>query len=736
MPASLPLHPRTLLLAALSLQLALGATTHAAPAATVDAGCDRSVILPGATYLTGKIAADDRPHQPPALLWSKQGGPGDVIFSLPAAAATEARFSAAGDYILLLTATTGNRQTSSTVAVTAVAPPPATHLNPLWTPPYQITSPFWRKRTKNLIVNWIPHCVGKLCDPQNREGSIEDFVQAGQILAGKPAATHVGNEFCDWFLYNVAESICLAQRVDAQGDPQILAAQAAMRQTLDDWIPKILSAQEPDGYLLTHATIRQLPHWRNVRAHEGYQAGYFMEFAMAHHLMSGGKDRRLLDAAIRMADCWVRNLGPAPKQAWYDGHQGIEIALVQLARHLQGSPEADKGKDYLALAKFLLDSRGNGSEYDQTHLPVTRQYAAVGHAVRAVYGYAGMADIAMETGDADYRSAVQSLWSNLVNRKYYLTGGIGSGDTNEGFGTDYALSNNAYTESCAGCGGMFFQHRLQMTWHDARYADLLEETLYNAVLGSVDLEAKNFTYTNPLDSSEPRYPWHNCPCCVGNISRTLLRLPTWLYTRSADELYVNLYIGSRVVIEKLGGTSVEVTQTTDYPWHGKVAITLNPATPATFALKLRVPQRHTSALYTNTPAAPGLTSLTVNGQPVTPLIDHGYTLVSREWHAGDRVELDLPLVVQRVKANDKIAATRGRVALRRGPLVYNIESTDQDVESVLQPDAPLTTDWQPNMLDGVMVIKGTFQDGKPLLAIPNYARLNRGGRSLVWIKDR
>lgn len=720
---------------------AAGLPAHADPdgipiAAAVDAGCERTVVLPGATYLTGQLTADERLPHPLTLLWSKQSGPGDVTFSNPAAAATEARFSTTGEYILRLTATRGNAQASATVAVTAVAQPPATHLDPLWTPPYQITSPFWHKRTKNLIVNWIPHCVRKLCDPQNREGSIGDFVQAGQILAGKPAAAHEGNEFCDWFLYNVAESMCLAQMIDPQGDPQIIAAQAAMRQTLDDWIPKILSAQEPDGYLLTRATIKHLPHWRDVRAHEGYQAGYFMEFAMAHHLMSGGRDRRLLDAAIRMADCWVRNLGPAPKQAWHDGHQGIEIALVQLARHLEGGPEANKSKDYLALARFLLDSRGNGDEYDQTHLPVTRQYTAVGHAVRAVYGYAGMADIAMETGDAAYRSAVQSLWGNLINRKYYITGSIGSGDTNEGFGRDYALSNNAYAESCSGCGEIFFQHRLQMTWHDARYADLLEQTLYNAVLGSVDLEAKNFTYTNPLDSSEPRYPWHNCPCCVGNISRTLLRLPTWIYTRSPDALYVNLYIGSRLTIDKLGGTPVEVTQTTDYPWHGKVTLTLNPATPATFALKLRVPQRHTSSLYTHTPEVPGLTSLTVNGQPVTPLIDHGYALVSREWHAGDRVELDLPLPVQRVKASDMIAATSGRVALRRGPLVYNIESVDQDVEAVLAPDAPLTTHWQPNMLDGVMVIKGTFQDGKPLLAIPNYARLNRGGRSLVWIKDR
>ncbi len=715
--------------------MALTAAPAVAAKTTVDAGIERSVVLPGATYLAGQVTTGGGPAAEPSLRWTKQSGPGAVTFGTPEAAATEARFATAGDYVLQLTATAGSGQAAAGVRVRALDPPPASHLDPLWTDTYQISSRFWQKRAKNLIVNWIPHCVRKLCDPQNREGSIGDFVQAGQVLAGKPGVVHAGNEFCDWYLYNVAESMCLAQMLDAQGDGEILAAQAGMRQTLEDWIPKILSAQEADGYLQTRATVQKRPHWSNVRDHEGYQAGYFMEFAMAHHRMSGGKDRRMLDAAIRLADCWVRKLGPAPKQTWYDGHQGIEIALVQLARHLQGINEPNKSGDYLALAKFLLDSRGNGTEYDQTHLPVIRQYAAVGHAVRAIYGYAGMADIAMETADGDYRSAVQSLWSNIVNRKYYVTGGLGSGATDEGFGQDFALPNDAYCESCAACGEVFFQHRLQMTWHDARYADLLEETLYNAVLGSVDMEARNFTYTNPLDAGEPRYPWHNCPCCVGNIPRTLLRLPTWCYTRSAGALYVNLYLGSRVTIDHLGGSSVEVVQTTDYPWQGKVSLTINPAAPASFALQLRVPQRQTSELYTNTPDASGLVFLAVNGQAVTPVIARGYAQVTREWHAGDRVELELPMPVQRIKGHAKIAATSGRVALRRGPLVYNIESVDQDVEAVLAPEAALTHGWRNDMLDGVMTLKGSFQDGKAMLAIPNYARLNRGGRSLVWIKE-
>ena len=412
------------------------------------------------------------------------------------------------------------------------------------------------------------------------------------------------------------------------------------------------------------------------------------------------------------------------------------MALVQLARHLIAMGEPTKAKDYLALSKFLLDSRHGGDEYDQSHLPLAQQYEAVGHAVRAVYFYTGLADIAMETGNADYRSAVQSIWSNIVNRKYYVTGGVGSGETSEGFGKDYSLPNNAYCESCSGCGEVFFQHRLQMTWQDARYADLFEETLYNAVLGSVDLDGKNFTYTNPLDSAEKRYLWHGCPCCVGNIPRTLLNLPTWMYTRSADALFVNLYAGSTVNIDKLGGTSVQVVQTTEYPSKGKVAVTLNPAKPATFALKLRIPNRQTSPLYTNTPEVFGLISLAVKGQPVTPVIDHGYAIVSREWKAGDRVELDLPLTLQRIKPSAKIASTTGRVALRRGPLVYNIESVDQSLDSVLAPDAPLTSVWQADLLGGVDVIKGSFSDGKPLLAVPNYARLNRGGRSQVWIKGQ
>jgi hypothetical protein len=268
------------------------------------------------------------------------------------------------------------------------------------------------------------------------------------------------------------------------------------------------------------------------------------------------------------------------------------------------------------LAKFLLDSRRNGEDYDQSHLPVTQQYEAVGHAVRAAYSYSAMPDIAMETGDVDYHCAVLSLWNSIVNRKYCVTGGIGSGETSEGFGKDYALPNKAYCESCANCGQLFFQHKCQLAWQHARYADLCEETLFNALLGGVDLEGQNFTYTNPLDSSAPRYQWHGCPCCVGNIPRTLLMLPTWTCTRGQDAVYVDLFAGSTVTLEGVAGTSVQLIQTTDYPWSGKVALTVHPAATTRFALKIRVPNRQTSALSTNTPAVEGLTSLAVEGASV------------------------------------------------------------------------------------------------------------------------
>jgi DUF1680 family protein len=276
--------------------------------------------------------------------------------------------------------------------------------------------------------------------------------------------------------------------------------------------------------------------------------------------------------------------------------------------------------------------------------------------------------------------------------------------------------------------------------HDAKYADLYEDTLYNAILGDLDLDGKNFTYTNPLDTGPrggARYLWHNRPCCVGNIPRTLLQLPTWMYTRNADSMDVNLFIGSTVTIQNIAGGDVQMVQTTDYPWSNKVSITVNPSAARTFTIRVRVPDRHVSALYTATPDSDGITTIAVNGAAITPTIEQGYATIARTWNPGDTIEMVLPMTVQRIKADPRVAADQGRVALRYGPLIYNLEAVDQpNLDLPVKSDAALTAVWQPDLLGGVMAIKGTFADGSPMTAIPNYARCNRGGRSLVWMKDQ
>jgi hypothetical protein len=277
---------------------------------------------------------------------------------------------------------------------------------------------------------------------------------------------------------------------------------------------------------------------------------------------------------------------------------------------------------------------------------------------------------------------------------------------------------------------------MHLMCQDAKYADLYEETLYNAILGDVDLEAKNFTYTNELDSRRARYLWHVCPCCVGNIPRTLLMLPTWMYAKSADSLYVNLFIGSTATVGEVAGTKVQMVQATDYPWSGKVAITVNPEVEKRFSDKVRAPNRNVSGLYAGTPDSNGIVSIAVNGSPITPAIEKGYATISRTWKAGDKIDLVLPMKVQRVKASDKVRADAGRVALRYGPLIYNIESVDQDVDLVLGPGSVLSVEWKPDLLGGVTVIKGAFTNGDAMTAIPNYVRSNRGGRSIVWLRDQ
>ncbi len=714
-----------------------GAAPAIAP--VVNAGIDRSVVMGAHTYLAGTaLWLQDRAGN--AARWTKLTGPGEVRFADPKSPVTTASFSAPGEYMLRLSGSGSGEQAHADVRVHAEPAPPRERLDVVYTRRYSLDSPLWSARAKTLIVDWIPHCIA-YCErtdlaPNKGDGGIDNFVEAAKANRGEPHAKHRGFVFSNAWVHQTVESMCIALMVDPQGDAEMIAAQQHMQATLTRWIPIILAAQMADGYLQTAYILANRAEWprrwmpEHRGNHEGYVSGYFIESAINHYTLTDGQDLRMYNAAKRLADCWVANIGPG-KQEWFDGHQEMEQALVRFGRFVNDQEGNGRGDSYIVLAKFLLDSRRGGSEYDQSHLPPGQQYEAVGHAVRAMYFYSGMADVAAETGDKDYQSAVLSLWDNMVNRKYYVTGGIGSGETSEGFGPNYALRNEAYCESCSSCGVIFFQYKLNLAYHDAKYADLYEQTMYNALLGGVALDGKSFCYTNPLINTQ-RTLWHDCPCCVGNIPRTLLMMPTWAYVKDRDSIYVNLFVGSRMQVSKVAGTDVEMVQKTEYPWNGTVALTVNPKEARTFSVRVRIPAGSTSKLYREMPAVQGVTSFSVNGETVTPHMEKGYAVVTREWKAGDRIEMELPMQPQRVTADARIAADRNTVALKYGPLVYNVETADQRNINGGLSDVPLKTSWRPDLLGGVMVITGTWKDGSPMLAIPNYARMNRTGTPAMY----
>jgi uncharacterized protein len=720
----------------------------------VTAGEDRYVIEGGKTYLSGSVRSVTPKIK---TKWIKVSGPGGVTFANADSLETSATFSVPGEYLISLDAREGKLKSSSPLHVRVTSPPPAKRLDVVYTKRYSINSPLWNDRAKALITNWIPWCINQIerTDLILGEGGLDNFIEAGKALRGEPHGKHKGYVFSNAWVHQTIESMCIALMIDPQGDSQIMSAQDKMRKTIEKWIPIILAAQEPDGYLQTAFTLRDTARWKGrwepaTRGnHEGYVAGYFIESAINHYTLTEGTDKRLYNAARKLADCWVANIGPGKKD-WFDGHQEMEQALVRFGRFVNDMEGMGKGDEYIKLAKFLLDARNNGSEYDQSHVPVQQQYEAVGHAVRAAYHVSAMSDVAAETGDIDYQSAVMSLWDNIVNKKYYITGGIGSGETSEGFGDNYSLGNNAYCEACSSCGLIFLQHKMNIAYHDAKYADLYEETMYNALLGSLDLEGKNFYYDNALETSQSRYSWHVCPCCVGNIPRILLMIPTWTYVRSDEGLYVNMFIGSTINVEKVAGTNIKMTQVTDYPWSGKVSVIVNPEEEKNFTLFIRIPNRTTSNLYKPTPQVSGFKSLTVNGEPFKVNMSDGYAGIQRTWKKGDRVDVEFPMETQLVTADERIVADRNKVAIKYGPLVYNVERADNpDIDKNIGT-GPLTTEWRKDLMRGIVVVKGTWEDGSPLLAIPNYARSNRNAirstnspergnpeeGSKVWINKR
>jgi uncharacterized protein len=627
------------------------------------------------------------------------------------------------------------------VALTPFSPVTETPLKPVWCNGVKITSPLWSAAVKRMITKWIPHCYDTL-DVKDGHG-IKLFINAGNKLNGLSYTVPTQDPWANGYVHNTVEAMCMALTIDPQGDQQVIAAQTAIRNKLAQWLPIILRAQEPTGYLNTNYTLRNLTPWTNNADHEGYVMGYFIESACAHFLMSGKKDSTMYKAAKKCADYWVSKIGPSPKKTWYDGHEEMKLALIRLARLVDETEGKGKGDAYVTLAKFLLDSRKGGTDYDQSQALPVLQTDAVGHAVRASYLYTGMTDLGISLKNQPCFDAAQKLWNSVTNFKMYVTGGVGSESYNEGFGPNFKLQNVSYDETCASCGMVFFGNRMNCAYHDAKYVDNIERQLYNVVLGSVDLAGAKFYYQNELDFSGPRYSWHGCPCCVGNLARTMLSLAQWTYaTQGSDTVYVNLFLGSTVSVNNVSNTPVQFVQTSNYPWEGATSIVVNPAAPAAFTLKVRIPGFIESSLYQ--PASYSRTySITVNGATWSGLLDQGYVTITRNWKAGDKVDVTIPLDIMRVHAIPAVAYDTGKVALQRGPIVYNIEDVDNSQGAAncrLPSTAALTATWNPNLLGGVMTINGTAVKiggaaSYPFQAIPNYARLNRGGRSVVWIQE-
>jgi hypothetical protein len=597
---------------------------------------------------------------------------------------------------------------------------------------------FWKQQVKLVTEKWIPHCVRQM-EAGGEGQELLNLVATGRALRGEEPGPYRGAPWSDAYIYNTMEAICLALEVAPDGDADLAAAQAALRAKVEEWIPIILAAQQPDGYIHSFHVLKKKPRFTVIADHEFYVMGYLFEMGIAHHRLTGGKDRRLYDAARKCADLLCDTFGPAPKRTWKNGHPGMEYALCRLGEYVDGVEGAGRGARYVALARHFLDHQHTiePNPYNQSDRPAVEMSDATGHAVRATYFYTAMTDIALLQNDAAFRAAAGRLWASAVDRKHYLTGGVGASHRGEAFAGDYELPNNGYCESCASCGLSFWADRMHRLHADAAFRDVQERVLYNNVLGSLERTGTNFYYQNPLKSKLPRTSWHACPCCVGNIPRALIAIKDQTYSVNGprDALYVNHYVAGEGDAGPVGGGPLRIAQSTRYPWEGRVELRLTPAAPAGFTLALRIPNRTESKLYRAEPDSGARFTVKVNGESHAAEVRNGYALVRRTWKAGDRVTLELPMDPQRVRCDERVEANRGRVAVQRGPIVYSFEDADNRRPvraSVLDPAAGLKASWRGDLLGGVMVL-----EAGGLTGIPNFARLNRGGASQVWmIEDR
>lgn len=610
----------------------------------------------------------------------------------------------------------------------------------------KVTDNFWGQRLKASREVTIPLAFSK-CE---EEGRYDNFTRAAHP---SDTITIDGFSFDDTDVYKTIEgaSYLLQTYPDA-----------ALEHYIDSVLVIVAGAQEPDGYLYTARTQNpKHPHhwagskrWETVEtlSHEFYNLGHMVEGAIAHYRATG--KRNFLDIAIKYADCICREIGDGPGQVVrVPGHQIAEMALTKL--YLVTGDEK-----YLNQAKYFLDKRGyttRKDEYSQAHKPVLEQDEAVGHAVRAVYMYSGMADVAALTGDSAYINAIDKIWENIVSKKYYITGGIGATSDGEAFGPNYMLPNmTSYCETCAAIGNVYVNHRLFLLHGDSKYYDVLERTLYNGLISGVALDGGSFFYPNPLESmgQHARQPWFGCACCPSNISRFIPSLPGYVYAVKDRDVYVNLYMSNSAKLATNGG-EVELSQQTFYPWNGEINVNIDKNKAGRFALKLRIPgwlnnNPVPSDLYEYTDSLQPGYNITVNGKAAdgtyTP---DGYYTINREWKKGDKVKLSLDMPTRTLQANSKVEDDRGKIAIERGPLVYCAEwpDNDFDVLKVLVNQNPsFRTIECPDLLEGIVQITTDGQvlgydekgrlvaDDVTLTLIPYYAWCHRGsGKMAVWL---
>ncbi|WP_418498221.1 glycoside hydrolase family 127 protein [Flagellimonas sp.] len=605
----------------------------------------------------------------------------------------------------------------------------------------KIKDEFWLPIIQRVQEKTIEYALEKC----REEGRFDNFLIAGGKMEG---GTKGVMPFDDTDVYKI---------IEGASNSLISAPNPTLEKLLDSLVTIIEVGQEADGYLTTWRTINPAKppaswvkvdkgeRWESLEAsHELYNAGHLYEAAAVHYKATG--KRNFLDIAIKNADLMVETFGEGKgKIAAVPGHQIIETGLIQLY-------QATGKKEYFDLAKYFLDHRGKPEHhelfgaYSQDYLPVVDQDEVVGHAVRAVYMYAAMTDIAAIEKDSAYLKAVNALWNNMVNKKMYITGGIGAKHDGEAFGENYELPNlTAYNETCASIGDVYWNHRLHNLTGDVKYFDVIERTLYNGLISGLSLDGQQFFYPNALESDGvykfnqgacTRKDWFDCSCCPTNVIRFIPAMPGLIYSKDDNTLFVNLYSANTAKVE-LNDHKVEVEQETSYPWNGKVKLTVKPEKAGEFTIKLRIPgwarnEVLPGDLYHYASKDEAGNKIFLNGEKLEGGVDKGYFTVTRIWEPGDEVELEFPMSVRKVIADPKVEEDKGKMSLEYGPIVYAVEEIDnkgQFDDIQLTANEEFKVEMQPDLLGGVNTISNDN-----LTAIPYYAWSNRGvGKMKVWL---